>query len=57
MADKMNSYSKYVKEMYWPTVDEEKRESLKENLRPNRMNAAPIRSDSLLREDQEHFMK
>eukprot|EP00347_Sterkiella_histriomuscorum_P010028 403338967 len=36
MQDKVGSYAKYVKEMYWPQVSEQKRmelESVKENLR------------------------
>lgn len=49
MAEKMNSYAKYVKEMYWPaTTDEDKKnfqlESIKENIKPNRLMR---RSDSI----------
>ena len=43
MQDKVGSYAKYVKEMYWPQVSEQKRlqlESVKENIRH------PIRRDN-----------
>jgi len=36
LHDKLNNYSKYVKEMYWPKVSENKKaelEKMKENLR------------------------
>ncbi|CDW86846.1 UNKNOWN [Stylonychia lemnae] len=53
MQDKVGSYAKYVKEMYWPQVSEQKRlqlESVKENIRhplrrdneDNAMYSAPV---------------